>query len=231
MRFISYALEGYSLIERGGAVMYVLLALSLVAFAIILFKIYQFTRVRLGSVEFAYIALRQVRDLKPSAALDTLAVSRHPIARVMEDAIEVARDGNLRPEDREASVVRAGARQVRAMTSGLRALEIIGNLSPLLGLLGTVLGMIGAFAALEAAGSKVNPGMLAGGIWEALLTTAFGLTVAIPCLAGFYFLDGQVERTREVMEEVSSEILERLSPANAVPAKLVAERSTVVQAG
>lgn len=231
MQFVNYALEGYSLIERGGAVMYVLLALSLVASAIVLFKIYQFTRVRLGSVDFAYVALRQIRDVKLPAALDTLAVSRHPIARVMEDAIEVARDGSLGSEDREASVVRNGARQMRTLNSGLRTLEIIGNLSPLLGLLGTVIGMIGAFSALEAAGSKVNPGMLAGGIWEALLTTAFGLTVAIPCLAGFYVLDGQVERAREVMEEVSGEILERLSPPNETPTMPLAERPTIVEAG
>ncbi|MFP6717413.1 MAG: MotA/TolQ/ExbB proton channel family protein, partial [Alphaproteobacteria bacterium] len=85
------------------------------------------------------------------------------------------------------------------------------NLSPLLGLLGTVLGMIKAFARLESAGTKVDPAILAGGIWEALLTTAFGLSVAIPALAAFYILEGQVENVRAQMKDATIRVLGILS--------------------
>ena len=61
--------------------------------------------------------------------------------------------------------------------------------------------MISAFAELEKAGSDVDPTILAGGIWEALLTTAFGLSIAIPALAAFYFLEGEVERVRVAMKD------------------------------
>ncbi|MDO6806083.1 MotA/TolQ/ExbB proton channel family protein, partial [Wenyingzhuangia sp. 1_MG-2023] len=70
--------------------------------------------------------------------------------------------------------------EVGKLTQGLRPLEVIANIAPLLGLFGTVLGMIEAFQAMEAAGSKVDPAVLSGGIWQALLTTAGGLAVAIP---------------------------------------------------
>ena len=63
--------------------------------------------------------------------------------------------------------------------------------------------MIKAFSRLESAGSKVDPSILAGGIWEALLTTAFGLIVAIPALAAFYWLDGKVDQVREDMRHAA----------------------------
>ena len=63
--------------------------------------------------------------------------------------------------------------------------------------------MINAFSKLEDSGSRVDPAILAGGIWEALLTTAFGLIVAIPSLAAFYWLDGLVEKSREDMRHAA----------------------------
>ena len=62
--------------------------------------------------------------------------------------------------------------------------------------------MINAFSKLEESGSRVDPAILAGGIWEALLTTAFGLIVAIPALAAFYWLDGRVDKVREDMRHL-----------------------------
>ena len=84
---------------------------------------------------------------------------------------------------------------------------MIANLSPLLGLLGTVLGMIKAFSKLESAGTKVDPTILAGGIWDALLTTAFGLSVAIPALAAFYLLEGKVENSRSLMKDSATRVI------------------------
>ncbi|HAK63791.1 MAG TPA: flagellar motor protein MotA, partial [Alphaproteobacteria bacterium] len=85
-----------------------------------------------------------------------------------------------RANEVEEEIGRIGGNQLVAMQSYFRWLEVIGNIAPLLGLLGTVMGMITAFQQLELAGSKVNPSILAGGIWEALLTTQVGLMVAIP---------------------------------------------------
>ena len=76
--------------------------------------------------------------------------------------------------------------------------------------------MIIAFMSLEAAGAKVDPSILSGGIWEALLTTAFGLTVAIPAMAAFYYLEGEVDQVRASMKDVSIRVLRHFgkSPSN-----------------
>ena len=77
----------------------------------------------------------------------------------------------------------------------LPSLEIIAQVSPLIGLLGTVIGMIDSFNELELGGSLVDPSILAGGIWTALLTTAMGLIVAIPALISHYFFDKKLINT------------------------------------
>lgn len=89
----------------------------------------------------------------------------------------------------------------------MRGLELVGNISPLLGLLGTVMGMVTAFARLGEAGNRVDPAMLASGIWEALITTVAGLVVAIPAVAAYYVIDGFIERVRSTMKDVTVQIL------------------------
>ena len=79
----------------------------------------------------------------------------------------------------------------------LPSLEIIAQVSPLVGLLGTVIGMIDSFNELELGGSLVDPSILAGGIWTALLTTAMGLIVAIPALISHYFFDKKLTNTTQ----------------------------------
>ena len=89
----------------------------------------------------------------------------------------------------------------------MRGLEMVSNVAPLLGLLGTVIGMVTAFSRLEGAGSRVDPSLLAGGIWEALLTTVGGLVVAIPAVVAYYIFDGLIERVRGVMKDTSIQIM------------------------
>jgi biopolymer transport protein ExbB len=92
------------------------------------------------------------------------------------------------------------------LRSHLRGLEVIGTLAPLLGLLGTVLGMITAFQQMESAGSQVDPSILSGGIWEALLTTAVGLIVAIPVIMALNWLERVVDRFRHRMEDALTQV-------------------------
>ncbi|HEX7025688.1 MAG TPA: MotA/TolQ/ExbB proton channel family protein, partial [Gammaproteobacteria bacterium] len=103
-------------------------------------------------------------------------------------------------------VQRIAGVQLFKLRGGLRVIEVIASLSPLLGLLGTVLGMIAAFQQLEAAGSQVNPAVLSGGIWEALLTTAAGLVVAIPAIIALNFFEQRIQRIRQQMEDAGTQI-------------------------
>lgn len=193
--------EGLSLLAKGGAVMYVLLALSIVALAIIFLKLFQYRHLRLRRTGFVNDVIAKVAAGQTKEARAILSGQVNPVARVVDCAIETASRAGLDDKDRDAEIGRVGSAEIRGLETYLGWLEVIANLSPLLGLLGTVFGMIIAFAELQAAGSDVDPTILAGGIWEALLTTAFGLSIAIPALAAYYLLEAEVDRVRNAMKD------------------------------
>ena len=202
---------GISLIDKGGPVMAVLLAFSVGALAIILMKVYQFWAIKLSNTNFIENSILHLSKDDPEVALKELENSRHPIAKVLTATIQSSVNPSMSPADIETEVSRVGSREIKELERYLRGLEVIANLSPLLGLLGTVLGMIKAFSKLESAGTKVDPTILAGGIWEALLTTAFGLSVAIPALAAFYLLEGKVENSRSLMKDSATRVISLLA--------------------
>ena len=192
-----------AIFQQGGPVMFVLLALSVLATAIILIKFVQFARSGLRRTDFVETALSALPQGNHARIVDDLQQQSSPVARVLESAIRCGADPDMSARDVEAEISRVGSAQIRNLESWLRGLSSIAHLSPLLGLLGTVTGMISAFMRLEEAGSRVDPSILSGGIWEALLTTAFGLTVAIPAMAAFYYLEGEVDRVRATMKDVT----------------------------
>jgi biopolymer transport protein ExbB len=146
----------------------------------------------------------------------------------MEAGIAVKWDRNVREQDVEDEIARVGGNLLTRLQSYFRWLEVIGNVAPLLGLLGTVIGMIGAFQALEEAGSKVDPSILSGGIWVALLTTAVGLTVAIPAVTALNLFESRLDVFRQEMRDVSARLIAALHTRQdealiAEPAKDAAE--------
>ncbi len=177
---------------------------SVAGLAIVLLKLWQFASVRIGQRSFIDPALRHFRMGRRDAALAELAKSRNPIARVLEVAI--GGSGRADPELLREEAWRVGNEHLEGLRSHLRGLEVIASLSPLLGLFGTVLGMISAFQQLETAGSRVDPSILSGGIWEALLTTAIGLAVAIPAVVALHWLERMVERLGSDMENAVTRV-------------------------
>ena len=202
---------GIALIDKGGPVMLILLGFSIISLTIILAKIYQFWAIKLGKIKFVDNAISQLDKNSPSPILGELKGNPHPAAAVLTSVIESSTNATMSPSDIETEVGRVGSREIKNLDRYLRGLEVIANLSPLLGLLGTVLGMIKAFARLETAGTNVDPAILAGGIWEALLTTAFGLSVAIPTLAAFYLLESKVANCRSLLEDSATRALNILN--------------------
>ncbi len=196
-------------LEAGGPVIVILLVLSVVALTIVFLTVFQFTMLRVGSRRFVEEALSHWRVGRPGEALSALAPSRNPIARVLETAIRGRMQGRIEEEKVREEVSRVGAAQLENLRAYLRGLELIAMLSPLLGLFGTVLGMIDAFQRLEQAGSRVNPAILSGGIWEALLTTAAGLAVAIPAIAVLTGLERVVDRLGHDMEDAVTQVFTR----------------------
>ncbi|TVR62069.1 MAG: MotA/TolQ/ExbB proton channel family protein [Candidatus Competibacteraceae bacterium] len=196
-------------LQAGGPIMAILFGLSVLALTLIFLKLLQFASLRIGARAFIDEALGYWTTLRPEPALQTLAATSNPIARVLETAMRGLNDPKLAAEVVREDVLRVAAAQNQALNRYFRGLDAIATLAPLLGLLGTVLGMINAFQALEAAGGRADPAQLAGGIWEALLTTAFGLAVAIPTAAALHGLESVAERTRHAMEDAVTRVFTR----------------------
>ena len=113
--------------------------------------------------------------------------------------------------EKEKIISRAGSRELRKLEKNLRGLGIIAHISPLLGLLGTVTGMIKCFMKIQELGGRVDAQVLAGGIWEALITTAAGLSIAIPAIIFYHYFEGKVDNFYHQMKDAAEEILEHLS--------------------
>ncbi len=197
---IEQGIDLLKLILKGGPVMIILLIMSIISLAIILLKIYQFFKSDIYNSNKVIPVFKLLKDNKIVQAQELLNTIIHPSSEIILSIIDNKRLSN---EDRENEVSIIGEKQIRNLEFLLKPLELIANIAPLLGLLGTVIGMITAFSKLENAGSRVDPAILAGGIWEALLTTAFGLIVAIPALGAFYWLDGKVDKVREDMRHAA----------------------------
>lgn len=170
-----------AVIGLGGPVIVVLMAMSVVSLAVILFKLWQFRRLPAARAALARLDLGP--DPDPGA-------SPLPLAAELR-AVVTSRLAPADLRDSGETVIAAG---VSRLQGGFRLLDSVAQAAPLLGLLGTVLGMIEAFRALEGAGAAVDPALLAGGIWVALTTTAAGLALAIPVQLMLTWFEARLDR-------------------------------------
>lgn len=197
--------RAFDLIAAGGPVVAILFALSVLALAIVLIKLWQFRALQVGERRSSEEALRLWQEGRFSEAQALADDARSPVSQALARAIRGQRRGLPESQVRE-EVLRYGGDVLAELRGWFRPLEVIASLAPLLGLFGTVLGMIEAFRQLEAAGSRVSPAILSGGIWEALLTTAVGLAVAIPVVAVLNWLERRVERLAQRMDSIVTRI-------------------------
>ena len=192
------------LAQVGGPVVWILMVMSVFALSLVFLKFWQLALVKPEKNEDIQQALGHWRNNDVSAAMNALDTNR-PVSNIVFNAIDGLHKnqpmGVLQEElSRQANDV------IQQLRSFLKPLEIIASLSPLLGLLGTVLGMIMAFQQMEAAGSQVDPSILSGGIWQALLTTAAGLAVAIPVAAIHSWFDRKIERVTHALNDAVTQI-------------------------
>jgi len=134
--------------------------------------------------------------------IDTLPKSKQ---RIILSLVNILSSNNSKI-DIEKEIDSLKNKEFKQIYSFLPSLEVISQVSPLVGLLGTVIGMIDSFNELELGGSLVDPSILAGGIWTALLTTAMGLIVAIPALVSHYFLEKKINDLMDDFETLISKL-------------------------
>jgi biopolymer transport protein ExbB len=188
-------------LQDGGPVLYVLVAVSILGLTVILLKLFQFSFLAVHRQKFIEPTMQLWRDGQIREALGVLRKNRGPVARVLEVVLRGFANGDAKEKTVREEVTRVASVQLDNLRSGLRLLALIAYISPLIGLLGTVIGMIDAFQALEAAGNRVDPSILSGGISVALLTTAAGLIIAIPAAATHNWMEGIVYRNQRAMED------------------------------
>jgi biopolymer transport protein ExbB len=181
----------FDLLAKGGVLVIPILLCSVFALAIFLERLIRFGRLRKRGEGLARKVAGLIQEGDDTAAYEAAVESNSPMGYVLAQALEVQ---HKERETLETVIVHATEEQVRDLSSYLQALATIGNITPLLGLLGTVIGMIKAFMVIQEMGGKVNAAVLAGGIWEAMLTTALGLSVALPIILAHSYLVSRVNK-------------------------------------
>ena len=200
------------LFERGGPVMWPLLACSVLAVALICERLLVYWSLRVAYGPLLAELEAGVGDQSLAGLVDRLEKSPRPLHRVV---VAYLRQRTAEKRFRDQVVVRVASQQVARYDQRLNWLGILTHATPLLGLLGTVAGLVDAFHQIEIRGGQVQPGDLAGGIWSALLTTVCGLTIALPCLAAYHLLQAVAGRAALQMQWVTSQLDEWLAVAEA----------------
>ena len=191
--------EAKTFLQDGGPSIWAIAALSVVTLALILWKIWRLALIGAWSKGKARQAILAYEAGDADRALALVHGRRGVRSKVVAAALGALK--SMPEAHAREETARVAKRELGSARSGLGALELISTIAPLLGLLGTVMGMIAAFQALQAAGSKADPAMLAGGIWEALLTTAAGMAVAIPASAALTWFEAVIDRIRRDVED------------------------------
>jgi biopolymer transport protein ExbB len=193
-----------ALLLKGGVLVGPILFCSVVALAIFVERLIHFGRLKIreDAVTVDLVALIRKGDYDKALAMAGMSVT--PLGRILTHAMEVIEQDR---ETVETVIAHSMEEEIRNSSRYLQALATIGNIAPLLGLLGTVLGMIKAFMVIQEMGGKVNAAVLAGGIWEAMLTTALGLCVALPVMVGHSYLQSRVDKHEAQLQHGTVEFI------------------------
>jgi biopolymer transport protein ExbB len=200
----------WEFMQRGGPILWPILFCSVIAFAVVIERLLHLRRAQIDTKAFMEQIAKSLRRNKVMEALELCDRTPGPIAHILKSGI--LKHDRPRSEVREA-IEDAGIHELPRLEKNLPVLATVAHIAPLLGLLGTVTGMVAAFQVIENKASSinpVNPGDLAGGIWEALLTTVAGLCVAIPTFVAYNYLVSRVDGFVLEMERSATDLLNLL---------------------
>lgn len=194
----------FELIAMGGVSMIPLVFLSILTVTVVVKKVVEFQLAHMGAKPPHDVLARYRETGDLLAFAHTCDAIKSPVASSLAVC---ARSLAATPERAEDDVRRHVATLLLRLEAQLSLLSFTAQVAPLFGLLGTVIGMVQLFAAMDAGGAQVQTSMLASGIWEALLTTAAGLIIAIPALAGYVWLTRRTDALRVVVDAAAGDLL------------------------
>jgi biopolymer transport protein ExbB len=181
----------FDLLTKGGVLVIPILLCSVIALAIFVERLIRFSKIKSHGADLALKTVQMLKEGDEKQVQDMLIKSNSPMGRVLLQAVDVIDQDR---ETLETVISNSTDEEVRSLSRYVQALATMGNIAPLLGLLGTVFGMIKAFMVIQEMGGKVNAAVLAGGIWEAMLTTALGLGVALPTMVAHSYLFSRIDK-------------------------------------
>lgn len=189
------------LFSKGGPLMWPILACSIIALAIFIERLFMLYRAHL------YVRL-PIEKFKQEWKQDAIGATNINPQGIIADFIAFKKQSQHMPKDCERLLYQHATQYIRTLEVRLNWLAIIGNVTPLLGLLGTVTGMIKVFMGIQNMQGQVNPSALAGGIWEALITTAAGLIVAIPTIIAYHFFEDRIDDMAGEIKDAIIQLIE-----------------------
>ncbi len=195
-----------TLFADGGLMMYPLVLCSLVALGVIIAKAWTLHAAHKGAHKVLTEAEEAARAGRLEEAMEISRGTPGPTAAILMAGLRRIRQGTVRTNEIDQAITTTGAIELGFLERGLVILATIANVAPLMGFLGTVAGMIQAFGAIEAAGT-VEPGLVAGGIKVALLTTATGLVIAVPINIAYNFFVTRIDTLILDMEQGAQRVL------------------------
>ncbi len=201
----------WDIVQKGGPMMYLIILSSILAFGVVIDRIYNLYKARIDADKFMDGITAILKRNKIIESIEMCNNTPGPIAHIVKAGI--LKHDRSKPEIKEA-VEEAAQLEIPRLEKHLPILATIAHITPLLGLLGTVTGMIRSFQVIQMkalALAPVNPGDLAGGIWEALLATVAGLAVAIPTYVAYNYLTSQIDNLVYDMERSATDLVNLLS--------------------
>src|SRR3989338_8905745 len=206
-----YRMSLWQVFMAGGAGMWPILLCSVFSLAIIIEKFWHLKKIAIDTQDFLSKILDKMKRHDTKEALQICDNTKSPVANILKAGI--LKYDRQRPQIIE-SIEDASLYEIPRIEKNLTTLATIAHVSPLLGLLGTVTGMVRCFQTIQAKATTfhpVSPGDLAGGIWEALLTTVAGLIVAIPTFVAYNYLVNRINSFILEMEKASTELVNFLT--------------------
>lgn len=195
----------FEIFLKGGYIMWFILLSSVIGLAVVIDRFVVLRRAKINVPAFMVRIRGFIKKKDISGAISYCIQEKSPVANIVRKGLKKYRYGHDRVKD---AIENAGSQEISKLEKGLPVLASVAGIAPLLGFLGTVTGMIQAFMTIQDLAGAANPSDLAGGIWEALITTAFGLIVGIPALALYNYFLSSVKKLVGEMETVANDVID-----------------------
>lgn len=207
----------FEIFLKGGFIMWLILATSIVGLAVVIDRFLVLRKARINVPAFMVRIRGFIKKKDISGAISYCMEEKSPVANIVRKGLKKYKYGHDRVKE---AIENAGSQEISKLEKGLTILATVAGIAPLLGFLGTVTGMIQAFMTIQDLAGAANPSDLAGGIWEALITTAFGLIVGIPALAFYNYFLSAVKRLVGEMETVANDVVDVIQEGEAEEAEI-----------